>query len=150
MQIPVALVNPYEMATKGELVRKASVAGLTGFEDGIPKTLSCAKLDGRLYKGGNSNRHCGWCVPCIGRRASVIAAGLEDKTPYLAHELVGVALQKLRANRSGDIAAVRTTVGRPLDESDVLALGPFPPGYDLDAVIALCDRGLEELAVVPL
>jgi len=35
-------------------------------------------------------------------------------------------------------------------DTDLLACGPWPDNFDLDAAADLCNRGLRELALVPL
>jgi hypothetical protein len=112
--------------------------------------LSCGKLDGRLYRGGNPNHHCGLCVPCLVRRGAFLAAGLSDDTPYLVDELVGEARHQLLERRSDDIAAVRHAAARGLDDIGLMAMGPFPDDFDLDGALDLCSRGIRELAEVPM
>lgn len=147
--LKVDLTNPHEVLTKGELVRKASAAmAADEFASGIAATLSCAKLDGRLYKGGNPNTNCGLCVACLTRRASVLAAGLDDQTSYLATSLSGEAHRKLLGRRGGDVAAVRTGLREPIDAFTVLEHGPYPEDYDLESAADLCRRGFAELAAI--
>ena len=143
--IAVSIENPYEWHTKGELV-KAAVDAVATLPDGLMLTLSCAKLDGRTYKGGNPNVNCGLCVACLTRRAAVRAAGLDDKTPYLSSTLVGSALAQLKTRRDSDVRAVLSRVGVQLDEFTLLENGPFPDDYDLTAAAHLCHRGFAELA----
>lgn len=148
--IEVGLLAPYMGWTKGELLSAAAGAGVDSFCDGAAKTLSCGKLDGRLYRGGNPNHHCGLCVPCLVRRGAFIAAGVRDNTAYLVQELNGLALKQLIERRSDDVGAVRLAVSRIIDDVDVMAQGPFPEEFDLDNAVELCNRGLQELAAVPL
>jgi hypothetical protein len=145
--IDVKLVNPYEWHTKGELVQAAAGA-CPAFADGLVRTLSCAKLDGRTYKGGNPNRNCGLCVACLTRRASIRAAGIEDKTPYLATTLTGSSLDHLRSRREPDVRAVMSRVGTEIDEFMLLENGPYPDDFDLTAAAELCRRGFAELAAL--
>ncbi len=145
--IDAQLVNPYEWQTKGELVSAAAAASTT-FIDGVATTLSCAKLDGRTYKGGNPNRNCGLCVACLTRRASIRAAGIEDKTPYLATTLTGTSLDQLRSRRDLDVRALMTRLDTEIDEFVLLENGPYPEDYDLTAAADLCRRGLDELAAL--
>ena len=147
---PVRIENPYAGMTKGELVQLAASAFGNGFGKGVSETLSCGKLDGRFYKGGNSNHHCGLCVPCLVRRSSLIAANVTDETPYLCDYLVGVAQTQLFDRLADDINALRSVLGNKLDDTTVMTLGPYPTGFDIDAAYALCARGLDELQLVRL
>lgn len=148
--IDVRVRNPHEDLTKGELVRLAVAASPGDFGVGAAKTLSCAKLNGHWYKGGNPNYHCGLCVACIVRRASLIVGGVPDQTSYLFETLVGDAQADIVRHRGRDIDAVRLAIVTGLDDIDLMALGPFPDDFDLDAGLALCRRALEEIARVPL
>lgn len=142
--VSITVRNTYSLSTKGELVAAAAAAE-PDFVSGIATTLSCAKLDGRVYKGGNPNRGCGLCVACLTRRSSILVAGLDDPTPYLATTLKGAALRKLKENRAIDIDAVRRRVGIEVDEFTLLESGDFPPSYDLTVAAELCRRGFREL-----
>lgn len=145
--IGVKISNPFELLTKGELVKRAHTCN-PFLSEGLVETLSCAKLDGARYRGGNPNRNCGLCVACVTRRAAVLAAGLDDKTPYLATTLAGAALGQLRARRLPDLQALLTRVDSDVDEFVLLENGPYPDSYDLTAGADLCRRGFAELAAV--
>jgi hypothetical protein len=145
--IPITFTNPYEWLTKGELVREAA-NHCEKLSYGVAQTLSCAKLDGRTYKGGNPNRNCGLCVACLTRRASVLSAGIKDRTPYLATTLTGAALDQLHSRRELDVRAVMSRATSNMDEYVLLENGPYPDDYDFDAAVDLCRRGFNELATL--
>ncbi len=144
--LAVEVVNPYGWHTKGELVRAAAEVAGPAFPAGIAGTLSCAKLDGRLYRGGHPGLNCGLCVACLVRRAAIRAAGVPDHTEYLADRLTGPALRLLRERRQPDLTAVRLAVAAGVDESLLLAAASFPRNFDVDRALALWERGLKELA----
>ncbi len=144
------VVVPYMDLTKGQLVARAMNLGIERFDDGIASTLSCGKLDGARYKGGNPNHHCGLCFPCVVRRGAIAAAGIPDKTVYLSDSLTGSPFAKLRAHRRSDVNAIRRALIDGVDDTAIIALGPFPRGFDLDAAVALCQLGLDELGGVEL
>jgi 7-cyano-7-deazaguanine synthase in queuosine biosynthesis len=150
LELAVRINDPYAGLTKGQLVAQAAKVDLSGFGTGLASTLSCGKLDGARYKGGNANHHCGLCVPCIVRRGAIAAADVVDATPYLSETLTGDSLSKLRRNRRGDVSAVRRALIGGFSDEMLLAMGPFPPGYDLDAAAELCALGLAELGQVNL
>jgi len=77
--IPAKVTNPYAFKTKGEMVAECRNQKLLGKSANI--TMSCsseAKLRWQKHKPG----HCGYCLPCIIRRASTLKWNKEDKTPY--------------------------------------------------------------------
>ncbi len=146
----MAVVNPFAEMTKGEAMRAvAATSPPAGWLDTAAATVSCSKLDGGRLPGGNPNLNCGLCVPCLVRRATFIAAGLEDTTRYLAETLAGDSLAMLLARRRSDVEAVSYGIASGVDD-DVIDSGTWPPGYDLDAAADLVRRGLAELAAVPL
>lgn len=74
------LINPYRFQTKGEMLKGCKNQKL--LKNNIDKTLSCSSVSkGRFKKV--SKGHCGYCVPCIIRRASVKAAFKKDSTQYV-------------------------------------------------------------------
>jgi 7-cyano-7-deazaguanine synthase in queuosine biosynthesis len=151
--IDVIVRNPYQWQTKGELVAMAA-PHLPDFEVAVSETLSCAKLDGGRYKGGDWNKHCGLCYACLVRRGAVLASGVTDLTDYLSETLPDPSRQKLVARRGADIVAVGMLLETGVDDIDVLTLGPFPPDFDLDAdlgrAVDLCRRALDEIRRVRL
>jgi 7-cyano-7-deazaguanine synthase in queuosine biosynthesis len=148
--IAIEVANPYQPLTKGELVAQAAKVGAAGFADAAAATLSCGKLDGARYRGGNPNHNCGLCVSCIVRRGSFLAAGLTDATLYLADTLPPESRPRLLANRQDDRHAIQRAIMDAVTDTDLLACGPWPDNFDLDAAADLCNRGLRELALVPL
>ncbi|MBE0418389.1 MAG: hypothetical protein IBX63_11575 [Coriobacteriia bacterium] len=142
--LEVHLQNPYELVTKGELVALANRN--SSFSEGVPFTLSCGKMDGRLYRGGNPNYNCGLCVACLTRRGSLLAAGVLDETQYLMDTVKAESMPYLTERRAADVLAVRSAAEKDIDQFTLLAQGPFPDEYDLSEAAELCKRGLAELA----
>lgn len=83
--LEVELGNPYRHMTKGEMV--ASCADRIFLEKIVANSMSCSSPAKARYKK-LSPRHCGYCLPCLIRRAS-LAAGLDgdDETQYLVEDL---------------------------------------------------------------
>jgi hypothetical protein len=146
--LAIDVANPYGWLTKGELVRAAAQTGGADFPGGVAGTLSCAKLDGRLYSGGHPGLNCGLCVACLVRRAAIRAAGIPDRTEYLMDRLNGPPRKLLLARRQPDFTAVRVAVAAGVDESALLAAASLPMNFDVDRALELWQRGLEELADV--
>jgi hypothetical protein len=150
--LAVTVDNPFADRTKGEAMRAVAAATPpAGWLATAALTMSCSKLDGARLRagGGNANLHCGLCVPCLVRRATFIAANQPDATRYLVTELSGAAQDELISRRQDDIDAVRYATARPLDDA-LIDSGTWPPHYDLDKAAAIAQRGLDELAAVPL
>lgn len=148
--ISVTVSNPHEWETKGQLVSNAWGLGGDAFAQAAAKTLSCGKLDGYRYGGGNANIGCGLCYACMVRRAAFYAAGVEDKTSYLMDTLAGPSRADLITRRAEDMRAVRHAVRMGVDEDELLANTPLPPHFDLNRALRLWKNGLDELSALEL
>ncbi|MEW6657231.1 MAG: Qat anti-phage system QueC-like protein QatC [Thermodesulfobacteriota bacterium] len=73
--------NPYWDKTKGEMVAGCANSALLGRL--IPASMSCSSPTKGRWQG-RGIEHCGYCVPCLIRRASLYAGlgGVPDPTPY--------------------------------------------------------------------
>jgi len=149
LDIDVAVANPYQWMTKGE-VMAALVASSPndGWLAAAAKTLSCSKLDGRWF-GAPPTLNCGLCVPCMVRRATFLRAEVSDDTTYVVDHVAEDQRRQLVEARRGDIEAVKYAVAGGVD-SDTIDAGTWPPGYDLDRAEDLVQRGLDELGMLAL
>jgi hypothetical protein len=136
----VRLENPYQLKTKGEMLRDC--ADKKALLAHASKTTSC----GRYLIFGHT--HCGRCVPCLVRRAAFRAAGMPDGTKYVYSNLgrddddhagfddvrsVAMAIAEVEADGLerwlgtalsttllGDVAPLQAMVGRGLKELEAL------------------------------
>ncbi len=135
--LPVTLINPYELRTKGEMVAKQ--AARSGFKTFASETVSCGKWK-------RSNKQCGRCVPCLIRRASLYAGNVDDLTTYSSPDLA--AVQKDEGNRD-DLISVMTAVSRLTSnniERWVTQAGPLPTDSLRRAgLLDVHRRGLQEV-----
>ncbi|MEU4215898.1 7-cyano-7-deazaguanine synthase [Actinoplanes sp. NPDC026623] len=144
----MTIANPHATMTKGDLVAAALRPGAAGDLAVAAATVSCAKQNAGRLPGANPNLNCGLCIACMIRRGAFAAAGRTDHTRYLATTLTGASLERLKYLRRHDIAATTYATSAGLDEHRIVASGLWPPHTDFDAVLDLCDRGLEELSLV--
>ena len=77
--IRVRLENPYQFATKGEMVRGCSEQAL------LQQIASFSTSCGRYARHGY--KHCGRCLPCLIRRAAFFRSGISDSTQYIFADL---------------------------------------------------------------
>lgn len=145
----VTVANPHADLTKGELVRMALSGATAEVRDLAHDTVSCAKMNAGRPRGGDPNLQCGLCIACLVRRAAFIAADVPDRTRYAALGSADLA-EHTRQVRRHDVDAWRMATTGGIAEHRILGSGLWPPGTDLDAVLDLCTRGLEELARVPV
>ena len=134
--------------TKGEAMAAVAPTAGKGWREAAGLTISCGKLGGNFF-GGSPNLNCGLCVPCLVRRGTFIAAAVDDPTLYLVDQLSGSDKARLVTTRRGDVEAVRAAAESGADPSAIDA-GSWPADYDLDRAEDLVNRGLAELAAVPL
>jgi 7-cyano-7-deazaguanine synthase in queuosine biosynthesis len=135
--IDAELRNPFFATTKGEMLARGNHPRLAEL---AAATYSCGK-------GKRANGQCGRCVPCLIRRASFHAAGMNDGTLYL---------NDLRASsRNDDVLAARHAVaahGRaaPRDLYQWVArAGPLPADRATRALtVEAVGRGLSELGTL--
>jgi hypothetical protein len=80
--IPGRIENPYWNKTKGEMAAGCRNPAL--LKRIVPSTLSCASPTKGRWQG-HGTRHCGYCLPCLIRRASLAAIG--DSTTYTVANL---------------------------------------------------------------
>jgi 7-cyano-7-deazaguanine synthase in queuosine biosynthesis len=150
LQIPVSVSNPYAYLTKGQLLARAYDHAGESLLTAAAATLSCSKLDGNWYPGGDPNLNCGLCLACLVRRGSFCVGPHQDRTPYLVDRLTGTAREVLLKHRGKDIRDIRQIIIRGIDDTDIMAVGELPLGADFDAIIEMCQQGLRELHSVPL
>lgn len=136
----VRISNPYSEKTKGEMLRECSDQDLLRIE--APISTSCGRFQRFNYT------HCGRCVPCQIRRASILAWGETDITAYVYENL---------GKRDGDHAhfddvqavslARLTRSDRGLDSWLGSSLS-YPRMTRKDELRAMLDRGLDELVLL--
>ncbi|CAN7430392.1 hypothetical protein LJR231_002794 [Phyllobacterium sp. LjRoot231] len=132
----VAITNPYEMWTKGEMV--ASKADYPDFERIAADTVSCGKWK-------RTGKQCGCCVPCLIRRASLYAGGVDDDTDYRHNDLSKVMSDE---DDRDDLIAMATAVRRlKIENLDrwVARSGPLPADRRR-ALVDVHKRGLTEVS----
>jgi hypothetical protein len=143
--IAVPLLTPYRFVTKGEMLANASDAGLLAA--GVHETMSCARPSmGRLH-GLEVGIHCGYCVPCIIRRAALRVVGMDTETHHYDILTGDASSRETRGadRRAFEMALERTRTMRPLQlVSEVVSSGPIETA-DVDASVGVFRRGLDEV-----
>jgi len=138
--IRIRLINPYQLKTKGEMLRECS--NQTLLVEHAYRTTSCGRFKKYGYK------HCGRCVPCLVRRAAFLAASIDDATSYVYLDLgrddegyagfddvrsIAMALAEVKdiglenwvgtalsTALLGNVASLQDTIARGLEELGVL------------------------------
>lgn len=143
-----SIENPYWDKTKGEMVSGCANAALLASL--APKSLSCASpTKGRWL--GKPTGHCGFCLPCLIRRAALRTG---DKTTYTLSDLTAHTLNTREAEgqqvRSFQFAIERLRKNPALAPLLIHKPGPLSdesPARQA-ALAEVYKRGLAELAAL--
>jgi hypothetical protein len=134
----VRLTNPYQLRTKGELLRECQNQDL--LRNLVCQSTSC----GRFARNGF--KHCGRCVPCLVRRSSFLAAGIEDTTEYVFGDLsIGDAKHRNYDDVRSAAFAVQTVRTKGLQQWVGGTLSTTQVG-DPTGYLALLTRGINEIS----
>ena len=82
--IAASLENPYRFRTKGEMLRDCGNPPLV--RQHVAETISCSSIAKARWQGLPPG-HCGFCVPCLVRRAAIMSAFRTDPTTYTIADL---------------------------------------------------------------
>lgn len=139
--VPNPLVNPYEMKTKGEMLRDSRNQAL--LRELAPLTVSCSRPEAARWQQRDEG-NCGYCFPCLIRRASLSAVGW-DNEPYPWDALSDPGLvQDTDEKRGADLRAVVNAVFTERPDSDLFRNAPLPAGRHRD-YLQVWRRGNAEL-----
>lgn len=151
LDIPAVLRNPYRHNTKGEMV--AECADVDFLRRIARHTMSCSGPTKNRFARDEAMRkwqHCGYCVPCLIRRAALVKGLGEDDTPYGLGDLRARVLDTNAAEgqhvRSFQVALARLSAKPERARFDIHRPGPLidHPG-DLAAYERVYVEGLREV-----
>jgi 7-cyano-7-deazaguanine synthase in queuosine biosynthesis len=75
------IINPYQFMTKGEMIVQSPLKELIVKTNSL--TMSCAHPDVARWHGRSPGTHCGYCTPCIIRRAALNVVGADQESDYV-------------------------------------------------------------------
>lgn len=140
------LTNPYRHRTKGEM---ASRCGDVKFlKKTAANTMSCSS-PAKARWNKTAPMHCGFCVPCLIRRAALIAAFGKDDTEYTIEDLAADELNSAKA-RGEHVRAFQVAIARLEEPSMARFLihkpGPLPgDANELTKYARVYRRGMAEV-----
>lgn len=143
--IAVPVITPYRFLTKGEMLRCCKHQA--ALNAGVHATMSCSSPQAGRFHGRPVGQHCGYCVPCIIRRASLYAVGLDSEPHHI--DVLDPSLKPDTAagsdKRAFLMAIARVRAMTPLHvTSELLSAGPVD-SLELDDLVAVFRRGLDEV-----
>ncbi|NTW00197.1 MAG: hypothetical protein HGA19_02700 [Oscillochloris sp.] len=138
------IINPFELKTKGEIL--AEISGRDALLQLALNSVSCAHPSRRAIWVRRNSRNCGYCVPCLVRRASFHAIAQDDGKWY------GIDIQHgemdLQSQVASDVRAMLDCLNQVRTQQDieerVRMTGPIPPEQRSNYV-QMIGRGLREL-----
>ena len=144
LRLDVEIDLPYRFYTKGEMISSCTNQDLIKL--GLKTTMSCSHPGANRFTARDANIHCGYCVPCIIRRAAIRASVKRDSTKYAFSDLS----QPLSEKRGSDLRALKLALNRyrvrPPRIADLLAAGPLRVSDDeLSNYLNVFTRGLNEI-----
>lgn len=147
--IGVSLENPYQFLTKGEMLQRKAQSPLV--QGHFQLTNSCSHPDIMRRARQRPNQHCGYCIPCIIRRAALHTIGLQDD--YYFKDIISDPPSPVTEpgnNLQAFQLALRRISGKVDDQLlfEVLRSGPLS-FFDQDQLrdsIQLYRRGMEEVS----
>lgn len=153
LEVPTRIVNPYWNKTKGEMV--SGCANMEVLRKQIPSSLSCSSPSkGRWH--GHGIEHCGYCLPCLIRRAA-LAKGLGKTKDPTTYTLADLKAQVLNTNRSDGemVRSFQFAIERLRSKPGLAKLlihkpGPLSdePPQNLVQLTRVYQRGMSEVAAL--
>lgn len=137
-----SIVNPYRLQTKGEALAASSNPAL--LRELIPLTLSCAHPEAVRWSE-QTPRNCGYCYPCLIRRAALHAVDLDEGDDY-AFDILDQHAEFVTGNseKGADTRAVLRHLSRPIDGLAALRNAAIPL-EDIAGFTDVYRRGRAEL-----
>jgi 7-cyano-7-deazaguanine synthase in queuosine biosynthesis len=119
--------NPFALRTKGEVLTDCRNRPL--LLELAPQTVSCAHPEvGRWSGEGYGN--CGYCFPCLMRRAALHGLNADDPADYRVS--AGDPAFVHSGSRADHLRALIDSIRRPSSRGDILRSGPIPRGQVAD------------------
>lgn len=149
--LAVTWANPYRFCTKGEML--VACANRDLLRQHVAETISCSSVVKARWKR-LSPRHCGYCVPCLIRRAAIMRAFGSDLTPYVLESLTAQPLDSLRSEgrdvRSFQMMAKRLALRPELAQILVHKSGPLSDYSDgeIENYAHVFARGIAEVGAI--
>lgn len=143
--VNVSVVNPYQFKTKGEMLEESK--DLEFLKNISNETMSCSHSTAARWEGKPSNKHCGYCLPCLIRRAAFYKSQLDD-LQYYSSDIHDANFISQNSDKSNDMRAIMYALESNKDTSAVarvMKTGPLNPKADINNFADLYKRGMDEL-----
>jgi 7-cyano-7-deazaguanine synthase in queuosine biosynthesis len=135
------VINPYRLRTKGEMLADCSNPVLLARL--APASISCAHPETPRWRR-QPQGNCGYCLPCLVRRAALARIGHDHSHDYAWDALTDPGLLDPAVRTGADLRATVRGVSPHRNELDIVRNAPLPPG-EHHAYLQLWRRGAEEI-----
>jgi hypothetical protein len=147
VRLNVPLHLPYRFKTKGEMIAQCGKKSPDVLTETTPLTMSCSHAEAGRFRGFSPKEHCGYCVPCIIRRAATDFAGISDADYGID---VRIETPDYWTNSGRDARAFEMAINRDaamnINRAVFKILGPGPlPAVDIKQYGEMYLRGLAEV-----
>lgn len=149
LNIKVELFNPFRFKTKGEMILECSNKEM--IKSNFKTTVSCAHPDRSRWEGKKPGMSCGYCTPCIIRRAALEKANFKEND-YVIDILKNPPPPTGKKGR--DLRAFKLSIERYKKLSNISLIShvfssgpiPFEDKKELDGYLGVYVRGLKEVS----
>jgi 7-cyano-7-deazaguanine synthase in queuosine biosynthesis len=135
------LFNPYELSTKGEMVKNCANVNL--LEKIVNISNSCGKRGHTVNWVYKEASHCGVCMPCTYRQASLIS--IDDNTTY-GNSINKVGLYEHKQGQ--DLGACLELLSQEVDSQKIkeeLIINGLRELHRIDQYVEVVEKTLKEL-----
>lgn len=151
LDIDTQLLNPYRFKTKGQMLSEC--ANLAFIAKNYDITTSCSSIAKARWKR-LSHGHCGYCTPCLIRRASIKSAFGKDTTTYSIPNLYARPLnaRQLESTDVRSFQMMHRRLGKNPDLASLLVHKPGPlndySDTEISNYIDVFERGINEVGAL--
>lgn len=117
--------NPYRLMTKGEALAASPNAGLLA--ELAPRSVSCSHPETPRWRN-RPQGNCGYCYPCLIRRASLYRIGSDRGADYAWDALTEDELFRSDIQSGASLRGLVLSLASPESSTDVLRNGRVPAG----------------------
>lgn len=134
----ISIRNPYQYLTKGEMLLQCKNQEL--LKEELHNTMSCSHPDQGRMRGATKSCHCGYCLPCVIRKAAIKRAGIIDNSDYFDVSFTSGLTAKT------NLSSYKLGLERFDAKYSFLSIQKSGPiTYDIDKFTQLYIRGMQEL-----
>ena len=139
-----SIINPFGTKTKGECLVDCLNRPL--LRSLVDASVSCSHGSRKQYWFRKETNNCGYCVPCIVRRAALHKARLDKGQKYGIDICAGELPIDDERERADDLRAMLDFLSHGRTTADIAReIKAVAPVSDIEKCVAMVERGFEEI-----